>query len=60
MEIEEYDQWTIHYLRGVGVSGALLERVERLARDHARYKAEATRIVGRDGKDQLGIVGGVS
>lgn len=40
MEIEEYDQWTINYLRGVGVKGALLERVERLAQEVAHLKAE--------------------
>ena len=40
MEIEEYDQWTINYLRGVGVTGALLERVERLVQEVAHLKAE--------------------
>lgn len=40
MDIEEYDQWTINYLRGVGVEGALLERVERLAQEVAHLKAE--------------------
>jgi hypothetical protein len=40
MNISEYDQWTIHYLRGVGVSGALLERVERLAEEVASLTAE--------------------
>lgn len=40
MEIEEYDQWTINYLRGVGVTGALLERVKRLAQEVAHLKAE--------------------
>lgn len=40
MEIEQYDQWTINYLRGVGVEGALLERVERLAQEVANLKAQ--------------------
>lgn len=40
-EIDEYDQWTINYLRGVGVEGALLERVERLAKDASLWKARA-------------------
>jgi len=39
-QISEYDEWTIRYLRGVGVSGALLERVERLAQEVADLKAE--------------------
>lgn len=40
MEIEEYDQWTINYLRAAGVNGALLERVERLAQEVAHLKAQ--------------------
>jgi len=40
VEIEEYDQWTINYLRGAGIEGALLERVERLAQEVAHLKAQ--------------------
>lgn len=40
MERSEYDQWTINYLRGVGVEGALLARVERLIDEKDRLLAE--------------------
>lgn len=45
--IEDYDQWTINYLRGVGVDGALLERVQRLAQEVADLKAQRSAETGR-------------
>lgn len=60
MEIEEYDRWTINYLRGVGVDGALLERVERLAKENANWKARAkaaeAQLDSNWTRDELGIV----
>jgi uncharacterized protein (UPF0335 family) len=49
MEIEEYDQWTINYLRGVGVEGPLLERVERLAQEVAHLKAQVAELHSKAG-----------
>lgn len=43
MERSEYDQWTINYLRGVGVEGALLDRVIRLVDEKDHFKAEAAK-----------------
>lgn len=40
MERSEYDQWTINYLRGVGVEGALLDRVIRLVAEKDALAAE--------------------
>jgi len=42
-EISEYDQWTINYLRGKGIEGALLERVQRLAQEVADLRAQMER-----------------
>lgn len=41
MDIDEYDQWTINYLIGVGVEPGLVDRVRRMAKDLAVSKAEA-------------------
>lgn len=42
--IEDYDQWTINYLQGVGVQEGLLERVTRLAQEVADLKAERAEV----------------
>lgn len=49
MELEEYDQWTINYLRGAGIEGALLERVERLAREVVDLKAQLADLQAKAG-----------
>ena len=41
MELEEYDRNTVEYVAALGATQALVERVERLAKDLAYYKAEA-------------------
>lgn len=41
MELSQYDKETLEYLEGVGVKGALLDRVRRLANEAATATAEA-------------------